>query len=230
MTRRRPVNPGPNMNAPRSNSFDMTTEESGRDRILHVARELFIDRGFSDVSMQQIAEAAGLRKASIYHHFPSKVDLFVAVTWLEIDELHAQTEAAIAATTDFMPQLQAIAGVWFASIRGDRGRLMREFQEHVPAPEQYQFEQRFEQFVNTITGAFEQAAARGQLRDIDPKTAASIFFDIVCGWVYRAYLDPTLAADPEQAIQTITDVLLFGIASPQLMAARCPHHLQIVAG
>ncbi|MDQ3412887.1 MAG: TetR/AcrR family transcriptional regulator [Chloroflexota bacterium] len=201
----------------------MTTEESGRDRILHVARELFIDRGFSDVSMQQIADAAGLRKASIYHHFPSKVELFVAVTWLEIDDVHAQTEAAIAAATEFIPQLHAIAKVWFASIRGDRGRLMREFQEHVPAPEQYQFEQRFEQFVTTITGAFEQAAAAGQLGAVDPKTAAAIFFDIVCGWVYRAYLDPTLAAaDPDHAIQTITDVLLFGIASPALTKLRCP--------
>ncbi len=201
----------------------MATEESGRDRILHVARELFIDRGFSDVSMQQIADAASLRKASIYHHFPSKVELFVAVTWLEIDDVHAQTEAAIAATTEFIPQLHAIAKVWFTSIRGDRGRLMREFQEHVPAPEQYQFEQRFEQFVTTITGAFERAAAGGQLGAVDPKTAAAIFFDIVCGWVYRAYLDPTLAAaDPDHAIQTITDVLLFGIASPTLMKARCP--------
>lgn len=201
----------------------MSSEESGRGRILHVARELFIDRGFSDVSMQQIAEAAGLRKASIYHHFSSKVDLFVAVTWLEIDDLHTQTEAALTAATGFMPKLHAIAWVWFASVRGDRGRLIKEFQEHVPAPEQFQFEQRFEQFVNTITTAFEQAAADGQLGPIDPKTAAAIYFDIVCGWVYRAYLDPALAAaDPDHAIHTIIDVLLFGIASPRLGETRCP--------
>ncbi len=200
----------------------MTHEESGRDRVLHVARELFIERGFSDVSMQQIAEAAGLRKASIYHHFPSKVELFVAVSWLEIDDVQAQTEAAIAASPEFVPQLQAIARVWFASIRGDRGRLMREFQEHVPVQEHLHFEQRFEQFVDTISRAFVQAAADGQLREVDPKTAAAIFFDIVCGWVYRAYLDPALAAaDPELAIQTITNVLLFGIASPKWTTTHC---------
>ena len=190
-------------------------EETGRQRILHVAREMFIERGFAAVSMQQIADAAGLKKASIYYHFPSKVDLFVAVTLMEVDELHEQTEAAVAASDELIPQLQAIAGVWFASIRGDRGRLVRDFHEQVPMREQLLFEERLEGFISTIAGAFERAAAAGDIRPIDPKIAAAIFFDIVSGWVYRAFVDPTAApTDPATAVQTMTDVLLFGIASP----------------
>lgn len=203
--------------------MDRSSEESGRDRILHVARQMFIERGFADVSMQQIAVAAGLRKASIYHHFPSKVDLFVAVTWLEIDDLYQQTEAAVTAADDLIPQLQAVARVWFASVRGDRGRLARDFQEHVPSSEHGPLEERLGQFIDTIGGAFERAAARGQIRGIDPKVAAGVFFDMVSGWVYRAYLDPTAApVDPDQAIQTITDLLLFGIASPEFARSHCP--------
>ena len=68
--------------------------------------------GFTEVSMQQIAEAANLRKASIYHHFPSKVDLFVAVTKREIDALYEQTTLAVATSDDLVPQLRAIARVW----------------------------------------------------------------------------------------------------------------------
>lgn len=201
----------------------LANEESGRQRILHVAREMFIERGFTAVSMQQIADAAGLRKASIYHHFPSKVDLFVAVTWMEVDELHEQTEAAVAASDELIPQLQAIASVWFASIRGDRGRLVREFHEQVPMQEQLLFEERLERFITTIAGAFERAAAAGDIRPIDPKTAAAIFFDIVSGWVYRAFFDPTAApTDPALAVQTMTDVLLFGIASPAFARRHCP--------
>ena len=201
----------------------MAREESGRERIVQVARALFMERGFTDVSMQQIADAAGLRKASIYHHFPSKVELFVAVAWLEIDELHEQTEAALRSSEDLVCQLEAVARVWLSSIRGDRGRLARELQEHVPASQQAQFEQRVERFIATIASAFEPAAAAGHLRDIDPKTAAAIYFDIVCGSLYRAYLDPAATSiDPEQTIPTLTDVLLFGIASPSFTHAHCP--------
>jgi AcrR family transcriptional regulator len=201
--------------------LDRTSEESGRDRILHVARDMFIERGFTDVSMQQIADAAGLRKASIYHHFPSKVDLFVAVTWLEIDDLYRQTESAMAAGDDLIPQLRAVARVWFASIRGDGGRLARDFQEHVPGSEHGQFEQRLGLFIETIAGAFEGAARRGQIRDIDPRIAAAVFFDIVSGWVYRAYLDPSAApVDPDAAVETIIDLLLFGIATPEFARAQ----------
>jgi hypothetical protein len=85
----------------------------------------------------------------------------------------------------------------------------------VPVSQQAQFELRVERFIATIAGAFERAAAAGSLRPIEPKTAAAIYFDIVCGSLYRAYLDPTAAAvDPDETIHTMTEVLLFGIASP----------------
>jgi len=49
----------------------------GRDRILDVA--LFQERGYTAVAMRDIAEAAGMRTASLYYHFPSKEELFVSV-------------------------------------------------------------------------------------------------------------------------------------------------------
>jgi AcrR family transcriptional regulator len=42
------------------------------DRLLEVAVQEFIGRGYEATSMAQLASAAGLGKASIYHHFPSK--------------------------------------------------------------------------------------------------------------------------------------------------------------
>lgn len=198
-------------------------EESGRDRILSVARDLFIERGFTEVSMQQIADAANLRKASIYHHFPSKVDLFVAVTKREIDALYEQTTAAVASATDLVPQLRAIARVWFSEVRGDHMRMVRDIYENVPVDQQLQFEQQLSSFIATIAGTFERAAAEGHIRPIDPRIAAAIFFDIVSGWVYRAYADPdTAPADPDAAVAFMTDVLLFGIATPSFAQQHHP--------
>jgi len=50
----------------------------GRDRILDVAEGLFQERGYTAVAMRDIAEAAGMRTASLYYHFPSKEELFVS--------------------------------------------------------------------------------------------------------------------------------------------------------
>lgn len=200
------------------------SEESGRDRILNVARDLFVERGFTEVSMQQIAEAANLRKASIYHHFPSKVDLFFAVTKREILALYEQTTAAVTGTDDLVTQLRAIARVWFSEFRGDHMRMVRDVYENVPIEQQAQFEAELSSFIAVIAGTFKRAAAAGQIRPIDPTVAAAIFFDIVSGWVYRSYAEPdSMPSDPDEAVATITDLLLFGIATPAFAQQHRPN-------
>ena len=69
-----------------------------RDRILDAAMAVFRRHGFRRSSIEQAAEAAGLTRQALYHHFKSKEALFRAV----IERLHetalaAQIAAAISA-------------------------------------------------------------------------------------------------------------------------------------
>jgi AcrR family transcriptional regulator len=50
-----------------------------RRRILDAAYALFYKKGFTRVSVDDIAEGAGLTKRTLYYHFPSKDDLLAAV-------------------------------------------------------------------------------------------------------------------------------------------------------
>ena len=54
------------------------SEEKGR-LILGAARELFLEHGFSDVSMDAVTARAGVSKATVYGHFATKEELFAAV-------------------------------------------------------------------------------------------------------------------------------------------------------
>ena len=47
--------------------------------IVDAAYDLIVERGYAATSMRQIADKAGLALGSIYNHFPSKEDVFVAV-------------------------------------------------------------------------------------------------------------------------------------------------------
>jgi AcrR family transcriptional regulator len=61
-----------------------TTEPIGRaerpasERVLDTAYELFSGRGIRDVGIDELIERAGVAKATLYRHFPSKEDLVVA--------------------------------------------------------------------------------------------------------------------------------------------------------
>lgn len=52
---------------------------STREHILDKALELFTDKGYEGASMDDIAQAVGIRKASLYAHFSGKESLFTAV-------------------------------------------------------------------------------------------------------------------------------------------------------
>jgi AcrR family transcriptional regulator len=58
---------------------------SARDRLLDTAAELFYREGIHAVGIQRLIEEAGIAKASLYAHFPSKDDLIAAYLAREAD-------------------------------------------------------------------------------------------------------------------------------------------------
>jgi len=51
-----------------------------RARIVDVARRLFAEHGFDDVTMAEVAAAAGVARATVFNHFGSKHALVEAIT------------------------------------------------------------------------------------------------------------------------------------------------------
>ncbi len=52
---------------------------STRERILDVALDLFIEKGFDKTSLREIAEQLGVTKAALYYYFASKEDILMAL-------------------------------------------------------------------------------------------------------------------------------------------------------
>ena len=53
--------------------------QPSRDKILDCAEELFARRGFAGTGLSEVADATGLSKSSLFHHFRSKAQLYAAV-------------------------------------------------------------------------------------------------------------------------------------------------------
>ncbi len=72
-----------------------------RETILRVAGELFSIKGYQDTSVAEIAAAAGATKGAVFHHFPTKDDLFVEI-WRQL-QLDMDVEARAAALAELDP-------------------------------------------------------------------------------------------------------------------------------
>jgi TetR/AcrR family transcriptional repressor of nem operon len=85
---------------------------STAEKIVRAARDLIMTRGYNGFSYADIAEAVGIRKASIHHHFPAKSDLAKAVVEETRAVIRAQTEMLATADPDAGDQLRSYAGYW----------------------------------------------------------------------------------------------------------------------
>ena len=73
---------------------------SSREAILAAAKRTAQARGYSGLNFRDLADEVGIKAASIYHHFPSKADLGVAVARRYWEDTAAQLEAMLAEATD----------------------------------------------------------------------------------------------------------------------------------
>lgn len=71
-----------------------------QDQILRAAAVLFVKQGYAGTSIRDIAQQVGLLAGSVYHHFPSKEDLFVAIHREGFRQLVMASESAIRHETD----------------------------------------------------------------------------------------------------------------------------------
>lgn len=58
---------------------DQSTTDATRDRIVEAARELFFENGYTATGIAAILKRANARSGSLYHFFPTKEDLLIAV-------------------------------------------------------------------------------------------------------------------------------------------------------
>lgn len=89
------------------------TGRNGRQIVVDAAVAHFTERGYHGTSMRDIAAAAGVTVASIYHHFASKQEILQHVMTGTLAATLASTRAAVdAAENDPRSRLVALVGAW----------------------------------------------------------------------------------------------------------------------
>lgn len=119
------------------NRRDKQREETYAE-ILRTGEELFVTKGYEHTSIQQIADACGLTKGALYHHFDSKEALLeqickshheyllaAARPHMERKEVHwfARIGLILAAIREANEARQAVAGEYLKARRGASGQL-----------------------------------------------------------------------------------------------------------
>lgn len=131
-------------------------QSESRDRVLNAAYGLFLQNGLTAVSMQQIADEAGITKATLYHHFKDKQDLYLATMRLAITSNERALTLCLAGATDLRTVVRELIGYLFGDARADLQRLATDFRLHLDTNVQKDFWSHYQRPWHLVQSAVEQ--------------------------------------------------------------------------
>jgi AcrR family transcriptional regulator len=94
-----------------------------RIQLLDAASEVFASKGYHAAAMDDIAEAAGVSKPVLYQHFPSKLDLYLALLDQSCDRLVEVVEDALASTDDNADRVIATVAAFYEFVSSESGEF-----------------------------------------------------------------------------------------------------------
>ena len=180
--------------------------------ILERAARLIYDRGYDATSMQDIADAAGLTKAGLYHHVDSKEALLLAIMHYGMDLFEERVLTKVADIADPLARLRECMARNVALVTDAPSKevtiILHEHQTLTGAARKA-INGRKKQYVRFLEGSFREATARGQIRAVDPTIAAFSFLGVVL-WTYKWYrADGKLS--PQQLADGTIDLVFEGL-------------------
>ncbi|QIB32285.1 TetR/AcrR family transcriptional regulator [Ancylobacter pratisalsi] len=180
----------------------MSNLSTTSDDILACARNLIVAGGYNGFSYADIADVVGIRKASIHHHFPSKVDLVRTLVGRYRKEAEAGMATLERQVSDPLEQLQFYVGYWKACITDASAPfcVCALLASQLPVlPEEVGVEVRahFRSLSAWLSSVLERGARHGRLQlTSSPHAEAEAFMATVHGAMLsaRAYGDPKIFA------------------------------------
>ncbi len=183
-----------------------------REIILQVANRLFVSQGYTATSTRQIAAEAGIGKATIYHHFPDKQAIVLALldqntgrTRQVLEAVKAETdprrriETAVEASLRFFYESADILQIVRREVPGGRTQFQSEYISF------------FKEHTTLLTEALQEGIEQGLFRPVNIAEASRVLLTMIQGTFALAHLSGERLEPPEKATVALMDIFFRGI-------------------
>ncbi len=160
-----------------------------RQQILEAAATVFAARGYAQATGDEIAEAAGVSKGTLYNYFESKQELFTQLFLSSVAEDEATIDEVVSRSTSARAKLEAVIGHWFQQFSRyhEMGRLVLEFWSTAAAEEEdgtftQALQEMYGRYRERMTKIFKQGEASGEFELVyGPAMAAAVVLALFDG-------------------------------------------------
>ncbi len=166
----------------------MSSPESAPERILDAAGRLFSERGFSETSIQRLADEAGVNRALIFYYFHSKEELYRRLVEEMCQAVDQEFAQAALPNSDPEARLRAWVTALCVGMSRHRGVLRILLREAVgPGHARLPVGQYLEGAEGPLREILAEGMATGVFRGLDPAMTAISLMGVVMTFVRRGF-------------------------------------------
>lgn len=202
-----------------------TTKKSKHDvvcefrcgEILEAARKVFARKGFDAATMDEIADAAGLAKGTLYLYFPSKREVYLEALRKGFAALTEQTVRNMEAAPAAADKLRAFVTTRLHYAEENRDFVAiyhHEFGNLRAACLNKEFRALYLRQTKVLGDVIREAVERGEIRPVRPDGAGFIVYEMTRGLVTQRLLGCSNASVDED-IELLFDLIWNGLAPTQ---------------
>ena len=186
------------------------------EQILDAAKKCFIQNGYFDTKMDEIAKESGLSKGGVYFHFDSKRDIFRSLVQAEYDRAMGFVDSVIVGEGELPTKLMRL-GEHFTELFSttDNPRFMTIVTEMALRDEEISavLLEMQTNYVAKITELIEWAIDEGQLRQVEAKPVAFLLKAMLDGiqFAYAAGVE----VDLDHVLGAGLDMVVNGLMPPK---------------
>ncbi|MGD0013330.1 MAG: TetR/AcrR family transcriptional regulator [Bryobacteraceae bacterium] len=183
--------------------------------ILEAARRVFARKGFSGATMDDIAEAAGVAKGTLYLYFSSKRRVYLAALKQGFIRLIEETERNVAAAPTAAEKIRAFITTRIRDAEENRNFVRiyhAEFGNTGPPHLDKELRSLYLRQAQTLEAVLREAAVEGQIRPVRADAAAVIVYEMTRGLVMQRLLGWSTAT-AEQDIDFLFELIWKGLAN-----------------
>jgi len=156
----------------RAESLPSCADLPSQEKILEIAETLFARRGFQGVGLREVARLSGLSKSALFHHFPSKLDLYSAVLHrilTRIDETlstHTSTADGPGPMRKLLDRIEALVDALAASPTQAPLLLRSLFEPEVAELQNAEVTARLQNIIAGFSNLISEGIAAGEIRSV----------------------------------------------------------------
>lgn len=168
-----------------------------RPDIIEAATRIFSERGYHAASMSDIADAVGIRKASLYHHVRKKEDLLFAIHETLVDELIDETLAVSSSSATPADKVRELLHLTMRFIARNRdGVAVFLSERHAVTGERWQaLVVKRDLYERMVCQIITEGRGSGEFVDLPPELVAKALLGMA-NWAYTWFRqDGPLSAD-----------------------------------